>query len=81
MKKISLLREYCKYSWIRLIWRIWNYEVFVDGVPFSQGSYFLNTPDKINIDHIEVVKRPSASALYGSGSNGGVIRVYKKKLL
>ena len=54
-------------------------KVFVDGVPFSQGSYFLNTLDKNNIDHIEVVKGPSASTLYGSGSNGGVILVYTKK--
>jgi TonB-dependent SusC/RagA subfamily outer membrane receptor len=42
-------------------------------------SYFINTLDKNNIDHIEVVKGPSASTLYGSGANGGVILVYTKK--
>jgi hypothetical protein len=34
---------------------------------------------KNNIDHIEIVKGPSAATLYGSGSNGGVILVYTKK--
>ena len=54
-------------------------KVFVDGIPYSAGSYYINTLDKNNIDHIEVVKGPSASTLYGSGSNGGVILVYTKK--
>jgi outer membrane receptor protein involved in Fe transport len=54
-------------------------KVFVDGIPCAGESYFLNTLDKNNIDHIEVVKGPSASTLYGSGSNGGVILVYTKK--
>jgi outer membrane receptor protein involved in Fe transport len=54
-------------------------KVFVDGIPYLGDSYFLNTLDKNNIDHIEVVKGPSASTLYGSGANGGVILVYTKK--
>jgi outer membrane receptor protein involved in Fe transport len=54
-------------------------KVFVDGIPFAGESYYINTIDKTNIDHIEIVKGPSASTLYGSGSNGGVILVYTKK--
>jgi outer membrane receptor protein involved in Fe transport len=54
-------------------------KVYVDGIPYLGDSYFLNTLDKNNIDHIEVVKGPSASTLYGSGANGGVILVYTKK--
>ena len=54
-------------------------KVYVDGVQFAPDSYFLNTLDKNIIDHIEIVKGPSASTLYGSGANGGVIFVYTKK--
>jgi outer membrane receptor protein involved in Fe transport len=54
-------------------------KVYVDGVQFPTGSYFLNALDKNNIDHIEVVKGPSASTLYGSGASGGVILIYTKK--
>ncbi|TMI62575.1 MAG: hypothetical protein E6H07_14255 [Bacteroidetes bacterium] len=54
-------------------------KVFVDGIPYAGDSYYINALDKNNIDHIEVVKGPSASTLYGSGSNGGVILVYTKK--
>ena len=56
-------------------------KLYVDGIPYSTDSYFLSTLDKNNIDHIEVVKGPSASTLYGSGSNGGVILVYTKKAI
>jgi hypothetical protein len=54
-------------------------KLFVDGIPYAGDSYYINTLDKTNIDHIEIVKGPSASTLYGSGSNGGVILVYTKK--
>ena len=54
-------------------------KVYVDGIQFAPSSFFLNTLDKNNIDHIEIVKGPSASTLYGSGANGGVILVYTKK--
>jgi outer membrane receptor protein involved in Fe transport len=54
-------------------------KVFVDGIPFPGNADYTNTLDKNNIDHIEIVKGPSASTLYGSGSNGGVILVYTKK--
>ena len=54
-------------------------KVYVDGIQFAPDSYFLNTLDKNNIGHIEIVKGPSASTLYGSGANGGVILVYTKK--
>jgi outer membrane receptor protein involved in Fe transport len=54
-------------------------KVFVDGIEFAGGSYWLNTIDKYSIDRIEVIKGPSAATLYGSGANGGVIMVYTKK--
>ena len=54
-------------------------KVYVDGIEYAVGSYFLNSMDKNNIDHIEIVKGPSASTLYGSGANGGVILVYTKR--
>jgi len=54
-------------------------KTYVDGIPYAGDSYYINTLDKNNIDHIEVVKGPSASTLYGSGANGGVILVYTKK--
>jgi outer membrane receptor protein involved in Fe transport len=54
-------------------------KVFVDGIPFPGNADYTNTLDKNNIDHIEIVKGPSAATLYGSGSNGGVILVYTKK--
>jgi outer membrane receptor protein involved in Fe transport len=54
-------------------------KVLVDGIEVSGGSYWLNTIDKNNIDHIEVVKGPSAATLYGSGANGGLIMIYTKK--
>ena len=54
-------------------------KVYVDGIPNASDSYNINTLDKNNIDHIEVVKGPSASTLYGTEANGGVILVYTKK--
>jgi TonB-dependent SusC/RagA subfamily outer membrane receptor len=53
--------------------------VYIDGIRFAGGSNYLNTLEKNNIDHIEVLKGPSSSTLYGSGGNGGVILVYTKK--
>ena len=54
-------------------------KVYVDGVQFAAGSYLLNTLDKNSIDHIEVVKGPSSSMLYGSRADGGVLLIYTKK--
>lgn len=54
-------------------------KVFVDGVEFAGGSFYLNTIDKYSIDRIEVIKGPSAATLYGSGANGGIIMIYTKK--
>jgi outer membrane receptor protein involved in Fe transport len=54
-------------------------KLYVDGIQYAGDSYYISTIDKNNIDHIEVVKGPSASTLYGSGANGGVVLVYTKK--
>jgi outer membrane receptor protein involved in Fe transport len=52
--------------------------VYVDGIEFAGGSGYLAALDKENIDRIEVLRGPASSALYGTGSNGGIVLVNTK---
>lgn len=64
--------------------------IYVDGVriyngttPVSassrQSTLPLNDIDASEIDHIEVVKGPAATTLYGTEASGGVIQIFTKK--
>jgi len=53
--------------------------VYVDGIEYAGGSGYLFTLNKQNIDRLEVLRGPSSSTLYGTGSNGGIIQVYTKQ--
>lgn len=54
-------------------------KLYVDGVEFAAGVNYMAMLNKDDIERIEVVRGPSAAALYGSGANGGVILVFTKK--
>lgn len=47
--------------------------VYVDGIEYAGGSGHLFTLNKQNIDRVEVLRGPSSSTLYGTGSNGGIL--------
>ncbi|HTB26888.1 MAG TPA: TonB-dependent receptor, partial [Puia sp.] len=53
--------------------------VYIDGIEFAGGSGYLFALNKQNIDRVEVLRGPSSSTLYGTGSNGGIIQVYTKQ--
>jgi outer membrane cobalamin receptor len=53
--------------------------VYIDGVEYANGSWYLENLDKNNIDRIEVVRGPGAATLYGTGSNGGIVQIFTKK--
>jgi vitamin B12 transporter len=55
--------------------------VYIDGIEYAGGSGYLFTLNKQNIDRIEVLRGPSSSTLYGTGSNGGIIQVYTKQAI
>ncbi len=53
--------------------------VYVDGVEWAGGSGYLSALNKENIDHIEILRGPESSTLYGTGSNGGIVQIFTKK--
>ena len=67
-------------SSIRSPFGVRNVKVYWNGIPFTEpgGNTFLNLLDLSNIDDIEIIKGPSASA-YGAG-NGGVLKLSSTKL-
>lgn len=64
--------------------------IYVDGVrisnahtPVSVGGHGdiapLNDIDMTDVDHVEVVKGPAATTLYGTEASGGVIQIFTKR--
>ncbi len=53
--------------------------IVVDGIPYSTGGGGLSGINTDDVQSINVLKGPSASALYGSAANNGVIVVTTKK--
>ena len=53
--------------------------VYIDGIEYAGGSGYLFQLDKNNIDRIEIAKGPGAVAMYGTGSNGGIVQIFTKK--
>src|SRR5205807_6615774 len=50
----------------------------IDGVQIA-NSVFLNDIDPAMIDHVEIVRGPEASTLYGAQAINGVMQVFTKK--
>lgn len=53
--------------------------IVVDGVPYSNSGAGLSSINSDDVESINVLKGPSAAALYGSSANNGVIVVTTKK--
>ncbi len=53
--------------------------IVMDGIPYSTGGGGLSGINPDDVQSINVLKGPSASALYGSAANNGVIVVTTKK--
>ena len=49
------------------------------GIGSGASSDPLSDIDMSNIDHIEVIKGPAASAMYGSMASNGIIQIFTKK--
>jgi iron complex outermembrane receptor protein len=54
------------------------FKVYIDGVETSTPNN-INTIDPESIDHIEIVRGPQASTLYGSQALAGVMQIFTKK--
>ncbi|MEO9226577.1 MAG: TonB-dependent receptor [Gemmatimonadaceae bacterium] len=54
------------------------FKVYIDGVETSDPNN-INTIDPESIDHIEIVRGPQASTLYGSQALAGVMQIFTKK--
>ncbi len=52
-------------------------KTYVDGVEVSDDEF--TTIDPESVDHIEVIRGPEASTVYGSGATGGVMQVFTKR--
>jgi outer membrane receptor protein involved in Fe transport len=53
-------------------------KTYVDGVEIA-NSLFLNEIDPTMIDHVEIVRGPEASTLYGAQAINGVMQIFTKK--
>ncbi|MGD2216754.1 MAG: TonB-dependent receptor plug domain-containing protein [Gemmatimonadales bacterium] len=55
--------------------------VFVDGIrlPPHGGVEYLDVIDPLDVERIEILRGPAATALYGTGASGGVILIYSKR--
>ncbi|HBL75093.1 MAG: hypothetical protein A2W90_15335 [Bacteroidetes bacterium GWF2_42_66] len=53
--------------------------IVVDGVPYSNSGGGLSSINSDDVESINVLKGPSAAALYGSSANNGVIVITTKK--
>ena len=53
--------------------------IVVDGIPYSTGGGGLSGINPDDVQSMNVLKGPSASALYGSAANNGVIVITTKK--
>ena len=53
-------------------------KTYIDGVEIA-NSVFLNEIDPAMIDHVEIVRGPEASTMYGAQAINGVMQVFTKK--
>jgi outer membrane receptor protein involved in Fe transport len=53
-------------------------KVYIDGIEFNDPS-FLPAIDPASIEHLEFIRGPEASTLYGSQALNGVLQVFTKK--
>jgi outer membrane receptor protein involved in Fe transport len=53
-------------------------KTYIDGIELA-NSQFLNEIDPTMIDHIEIVRGPEASTLYGAQAINGVMQIFTKK--
>jgi outer membrane receptor protein involved in Fe transport len=53
-------------------------KTYIDGVEIANSEY-LNEIDPAMIDHVEIVRGPQASTLYGAQAMNGVMQVFTKK--
>ncbi|UCC84317.1 MAG: TonB-dependent receptor plug domain-containing protein [Gemmatimonadota bacterium] len=55
--------------------------VFVDGfrLPQPGGIEYLDILDPLDVERTEILRGPSATALYGTGASSGVILIYSKR--
>jgi TonB-linked SusC/RagA family outer membrane protein len=53
--------------------------IVIDGIPFSSSGSGLSGINTDDVESINILKGPAASALYGSSANNGVIVVTTKK--
>ena len=53
-------------------------KTYVDGIELANSQY-LNEIDPAMIDHVEIIRGPEASTLYGAQAINGVMQVFTKK--
>src|SRR5581483_1406521 len=53
-----------------------NIKTYIDGVEVADPAYA--SVDVNDIDHIEVIRGPEASTIYGSDASGGVMQIFTK---
>lgn len=53
-----------------------NIKTYIDGVEVADPAYA--AVDVNSIDHIEVIRGPEASTIYGSDASGGVMQIFTK---
>jgi TonB-dependent SusC/RagA subfamily outer membrane receptor len=55
--------------------------VFVDGIRLPQpgGIEYVEFIDPLDVERIEILRGPAATALYGTGASSGVILIYSKR--
>jgi outer membrane receptor protein involved in Fe transport len=53
-----------------------NIKTYIDGVEVADPAYA--AVDVNSIDHVEVVRGPEASTIYGSDASGGVMQIFTK---
>ena len=52
-------------------------KVYVDGIEMDNAA-FLPAIDPSSVDHMEVIRGPEGSTIYGSDASGGVIQIFTK---
>jgi len=53
-----------------------NIKTYIDGVEAADPAYAAVDPN--SIDHVEVIRGPEASTIYGSDASGGVMQIFTK---
>ena len=53
-----------------------NIKTYIDGVEVADPAYAAVDPN--SIDHVEVIRGPEASTIYGSDASGGVMQIFTK---